>query len=294
MKWLKFVRKKIVDAAQLQTYRVKRKEWTDAAVSNDRNSIWRQICDMLWDDAVYRTFNEACRLQSAAGRQVPSTPSLLLHDLFFDMQCVRIRRLTDPRARNKRRDVYSLVSLLLDMSANRQLIRRYSYVTFDGVPYDERNASDYRQEMLSVGRHSWFDSISGKKPNERSPSDLPCSIMLKRARKHLSKLEDVRMYVNKYVVHAATPASRRAFDLERAKLSLEKLERGYRDLISAAKIIERIIGEYILTEVPVPQFDVLANWDKALLSEDTRVQIYEYWNNRMKFLKSIEESGRLA
>ena len=160
-------------------------------------------------------------------------------------------------------------------------------------PSDADSTQEPFVRLCSEGRHSWFDSISGNKA--RSPGDLPSKRRISRARKLLNSpiVADFRAYANKFVAHASTEESRKKKHEMATNLSLMDLESAYKDLIGAAKIIERLIGEYILSEVPVPQFYILEGWDSSLMDKDSENRLQEFWSERKAFLSGLERESRL-
>ncbi len=287
------VNRSIADRWGSIRYKKLRKQWVRLATSQDIHSIWKQISELLWQDSIYRTFNEACRLNDESGEGAPKTVALLLRQLFFDMQCIRIRKLSDPPASHPDRAVASIAAILDSVRKNLKLITRYNYVTNGGVPYDPFVAIDRKAELFSKSRHSWFDILCSTTETDRHPNQTPTRAFIKSANKHMNELAIFRRYANKYVAHAATEESRAQMVKDLPQLSLKQLETGYRSIIYAAKIMERLIGEYILAEVGTPQFDVLEDWDQPLVTEVNRDYLWKYWEDRRTFLDQFEKSGRI-
>lgn len=50
------------DKESLALFRSLMCKWQEVLAGEDRHSIFNQIQDLVWDDAVYRTFNEARRI----------------------------------------------------------------------------------------------------------------------------------------------------------------------------------------------------------------------------------------
>ena len=74
-------------------------EWRAKLVGKDVHTIQSQLQDIVWNDAIYRCYNEALHIRDkrAIKQPVPSTIIELLHESIFINQAVRIRRLTDPQ-----------------------------------------------------------------------------------------------------------------------------------------------------------------------------------------------------
>jgi hypothetical protein len=52
----------VTDKEALESFRLKREEWLYLMEGDPDHAVWKQINAMLWNDAVFRTVNEARRL----------------------------------------------------------------------------------------------------------------------------------------------------------------------------------------------------------------------------------------
>jgi hypothetical protein len=89
----------VSDKEKLAVFRSKRNEWTRWFSGKSRHSILNQIQNLLWDDTVFRTINEARRIheESESDKTGFNGPLIELFDSgFAALQVLAIRRLTDP------------------------------------------------------------------------------------------------------------------------------------------------------------------------------------------------------
>lgn len=112
----------VKDKELLACFREKLKHWrTCLSDEKDCHSIYNQLTTLLWDHAVYRTFNEARRLSEETNDPstgLQGTIIELLDKNFMDSQAIAIRRLTDVSYNKPDREVYSLRRLVDEIKAN--------------------------------------------------------------------------------------------------------------------------------------------------------------------------------
>lgn len=127
------------DKDALAKYRAKRTDWLHMLVGDKQHSISTQISEMLWNDAVFRTVNEARRLARIGDYKSSARNFSIAH--FMDQgwvawQALAIRKLMEPAARQPEKQVISLRRVIDEITANRALITRENYVCHDGLPFD--------------------------------------------------------------------------------------------------------------------------------------------------------------
>lgn len=273
----------VKDKELLACFREKLKRWkTCLSDEKDCHSIYNQLTTLFWDHTVYRTFNEARRLSEETND--PSTGLQgtiidLLDRNFMDSQAIAVRRLTD-----QRKDVVSLRSLIDEIKANISLYTRENYVCYDGLSFDEAPDDDYQVKHLRHSRQTHYDYLSGKDKDSRSRDDKLSSAVLAKMEEEITKdfvtTEEVRLYVNKWVAHAAAQDNRGQHVTVLDNISLQKLDECYQALIRIGKKVELFIDKFLLCSVPTPQFDQLKNWDKPAVSTKDLDALRTYWNNR--------------
>jgi hypothetical protein len=284
----------VKDKELLALFREKLKRWrTCLSDQKDCHSIYNQLITLFWDHAVYRTFNEARRLSKETNDPstgLQGTIIELFDKNFMDSQAIAVRRLTD-----QRKDVVSLRSLIDEIIANISLYTRENYVCYDGISFDEAPEDDYQVEPLRHSRQTRYDYLSGKDKDSRSRDDKLSSTVLAKMEEDVSKdfvtTEEVRMYVNKWVAHAAAQGNRGQHVAVLDNISLQKLDECYQALIRIGKKVELLIDKHLLCSVPTPQFDQLKNWDKPVVTTKDIEALREYWRERGE---EIEEWGKQA
>jgi hypothetical protein len=273
----------VKDKELLASFREKLKHWKTCLSDNkDCHSIYRQLTSLFRDHAIYRTFNEARRLSEETND--PSTGLQgtiidLLDRNFMDSQAIAIRRLTD-----QRRDVVSLRSLIDEIKVNISIYTRENYVCYDGFSFDKAPDDDHHVEHSRRARHTSYDYLSGKENGSRSREDKLSSTVLAALEEGIEEdfkiTREVRIYVNKWVAHAADPKNREKYAHVPDEVHLHKLDECYQALIRIGKKVELFIDEFLLCSVPKPIFDQLKNWDKPVVTTKDLKALREYWFER--------------
>lgn len=271
------------DKELLSLFREKLKCWKIClSDEKDCHSIYNQLTTLFWDHTVYTTFNEARRLSEETND--PSTGLQgtiidLLDRNFMDSQAIAVRRLTD-----QRKDVVSLRSLIDDIKANISLYTRENYVCYDGISLDEAPDDYYQVKNLRHSRQTCYDYLSGKDKDSRSRDDRLSSAVISKMEEEITKdfaiTEEVRLYVNKWVAHAAAKDNRGQYVTVLDNISLQKLDKCYQSLIRIGKKVELLIDEFLLCSVPTPQFDQFKNWDKPFVITKDLGPLRKYWLSR--------------
>lgn len=273
----------VEDKELLACFREKLKRWKACLSDNeDCHSIFRQLTTLFWDHAVYRTFNEARRLSEETND--PSTGLQgtiidLLDRNFMASQAIAIRRLTD-----QRKDVVSLRSLIDEIKASISLYTRENYVCYDGISFDETPDDDYRVEYLRNSRQTRYDYLSGKDKDSRSRDDKLSSALFVTMEEEINKdfatTREIRIYVNKWVAHAAAQGNRGQHVRVLDNISLQKLDECYQALIRIGKKVELFVDKLLLCSVPTAPFDKFKNWDKPVVTTKDLKALREYWLER--------------
>ncbi len=278
----------VEDKELLALFREKLKRWkTCLSDQDDCHSIYNQLTNLFWDRTVYRTFNEARRLSEETND--PSTGLQgtiidLLDRNFMDSQAIAIRRLTDVSSKNIDKEVYSLRRLIDEIKDNTNFYTRENYVCYDGISFDNAPGDDHHVESFRCSRQTRYDYLSGKDKNSRSRHDKLSSTVFDAMKKEIEEdfgiTKEVRLYVDKWVAHAADPKNRTKHVNVLDNISLQKLDECYQALIRIGKRVELLIDEFLLCDVPTPQFDQLENWDKPIIITKDLDVLKEYWHER--------------
>ena len=122
------------DKDKLTLFIQKRDEWARCIIGDAPHAVNRQITHILWNDTVFRTFNEARRLtiERNSKKYGFNAPLIrLLDEGFVASQAMSIRRLTDRNFREPEKAVISLVRVIDDIKENLHLVTRENYMCYE-------------------------------------------------------------------------------------------------------------------------------------------------------------------
>lgn len=295
----------VTDQALLIEFRKKRSEWLEWLDGDRYHSIMRQIGSMMWDDAVYRSLNEARQFASEANptAAINGMLSTFLDRSYLSGQILAICKITDKSHKNPKRGVISLRRLFEDIKQHRHLLTRENFVAYDGVPYDHAAAyqkyidglslEELREPrwlpgkgadawVASMGLHSVFDAISGVSEVDRDRTDLVADAVFNSVEAWFEApiLQKVRTHRNTFVGHAADEVSRTAQPLDRLGFSLNEIAEAQRIVVRIATAIgtQLLYGPSFADLVPVPQFNVVENLEMPLIPEANIKDMSNWWD----------------
>lgn len=274
----------VIDKEKLALFKLKRTEWKKCLIE-DTFSISKQIMNMLWNDTVFRTINEARRLTNERKSKSFGFNSPLLEVFdqgFGTIQVMAIRRLTDPGSYDPKRAVFSLPSILNDMLEHADFITRENYICYEGIRFEGvSHDADGINWMHWRRMHDNFDKLSKTDPKNRARNDRIDTKIIKNLSKQLKVCDSLRTYANKFIAHASHSKNRIKLTEKQKKITLESLDDCYRAIIQVASFIGAVVlYEHSLGGVPVPQFNHLNDLDKPMISNEDIQALDEFWNNR--------------
>jgi hypothetical protein len=131
--------------AALEKYRAFRRCCLERLTGDSETSVRIQINDLAWQTAVFRTLNEARRLEP--DRKVNGALWELVTEGYATMMALGIRKLVD---KNSRTD--SILSIMAMLEQHSELLTRENFVCHDGLPYDYESIRDNKyKESWPVG-----------------------------------------------------------------------------------------------------------------------------------------------
>lgn len=278
-------------AGFLQDLQPKLRRWKSIMAGDDPNSVEKQIELLTWNDSIYRSYNEALGIASKRKGSYAPAPSLaeMIHDAFAVRQMMAVRRLLERKAKDEKKQVYSVRTVLHEIKENRMLITRENYVCYDGTKYTyDPFHKDWRAADTSEVRHLVFDSLSGKTSTNRTRSDLIESDLFDTLETRLEKDRLLQTYINKYLAHGADPINRTRVD-SRQQVTLLYLQKLYKLVIWASNTIGKMIDQLVLTEVATPNFDQFEGWDNPLIRNTDKVKLTRYWSKRTDLYRTWSE-----
>jgi len=234
----------VKDKEKLALFRLKRSEWKQCLIE-DTFSISKQISNMLWNDTVFRTINEARKLTSRTNTESTgfNGPLLELFDQgYTTTQVMAVRRLTDPTFHDPSRAVISLPRLIDDMKQNCHVITRENYICYEGISFEgvcqEKDPINW---MHWKRMHNNFDRLSNVSVDQRKRTDKIGDNVFKALAKELKVCEGLRVHANKFIAHASDARNRISLTDRERKVTLQKLDDSYRTIIRIASFLGAII-----------------------------------------------------
>lgn len=283
------------DKAKLALFIQKREEWARCIIGSAPHTVNRQITHMLWNDTVFRTFNEARRLtiEGNSKKYGFNAPLIrLLDEGFVASQTMSIRRLTDRNFREPEKAVISLVRVIDDIKENLHLVTRENYMCHEGTPYAEPDSmQDGVAWMHWRTKQTNFDKLSGTADNKRERSDKMQQSVLQRLSKELKICDSVRKYVNKFIAHASDPETNPELREEEKKITLDKLDDCYRAIVRVGSFLGAVfLYEYSLGNVPTPQYDQLKNIERSMVAKPDVEKLHTFWNERCREVEDWDKN----
>jgi len=269
--------------------------WSDCLRGDDENSIFRQISVMIWDTAIFRFILESRQIQIEKN---PDNPPLnisfhsFLDRNYFQGQAVSIRRLADKSKYGLmgKKGIYSLYSLINDISKRRTELTRESFFELRRIPYDYTKLQQGEKEIIeqqlrenrsafrippefdweiSADAHNTFDRLCGVQAQNRKHQDIIAEKVFSSLKDKLDMCRGITSYVDKYVAHSATPESRAVVNIDSAKITLGHIWAAHQTIYEIAEYLSGVLfaeGHGALAWKSPYLFD---NWEAPLLeSED--------------------------
>jgi hypothetical protein len=283
------------------------KLWKEALDGGDRNSVREQLIDMTWNLGVFLAVNEALRIDEERNDGVSRQNGAvwnLFQISFFESMLVRVRALGDgsPLERKERdrtdRSVYSIKSVLTDIECRASELTRGNLVELHGLAYDYRPIQEERRKWLEAhpqGKAHWtpehlrrdscewhirFDKLAGTNEHARSPEDIIRGDVFKGLKRKIdSAVEEIKIFTNKFIVHHASPDSRREANADDVVVTLRHLLDAHRALCQTAHFIAfHFLGDNLPDLFPVAQFDLWEHIDRPLAKRGDKPSLESKWD----------------
>lgn len=233
---------------------------------------------------------------------------------FAVIQAAGIRRLTETQPKDPLKRVISLRALVGDIRGNRELLTREVYLGCHELPFDpepakqsffDRSANSGQKFVIegaeTKGPEAWaeseraherFDKLSETLPASRSRDDLVSLKWFDLLDSKIKSCEDVCVLTNKFIAHAADPASRAGLTEQQTKVSLSRLAECHQAMLQVAGFIGGpLLQDSMSAGLPVPQFDPLENLDKQWMSEDSLKRAREHWQRLADDIEKWREAS---
>ncbi len=282
----------IRDKSKGEGFRKKRRQWMEWLSGEDPHSISRQIYSMLRDHALFCVVNELRRVAATEpekGVGFNGSVIRLFDTGFVAMQATTIRRLIEKPKNGSKWAVISLRRVLKDIEDNLSLMTRENYVCYDGLPYDYEQVQQKWLSSIPVtengihcgslptrGPDAWvtseivhkhFDILAQINPCGRTREDKMRPEILENLESQIKKCDHVKVYVDKFIAHAAAPETRADLKGEERAVTLGGLESYCKTLYQVTSFVSgTLLWESSLGGLPVPQFDHLKDIEKRWVS----------------------------
>lgn len=293
------------DREKLSRYRDLAANWFEWLDGDPEQSISRQLSALMWNDAVFRTLNEARRVPGA--EQSSSRAPLLASFIdqgYVNVQVLGISKLLEPNPRQAGKGVISLKRIVDEMAANRDVFSREVFVAHDGLPYDfapvrqanlqdifARHGTNPGFEAMDVEgpkawdsaqrQHELFDRLSGVGEAERTREDRIKEELFDAFLKALDDplFQDVKNLRHKSLAHAADAASRLQV-AHRKGFKLGDAAEAHRILLGVLQAISAgvLYGSWRAAAIPVPQHDIFEHFGDPFVQADQIATLRANWD----------------
>jgi hypothetical protein len=262
-----------------------RKKLFDCLYEDSENGLQTIIQSLAWNDSIYRTFNEGLRLAQGEPRRqrLPSSLVEYIHHAHTAYVVISLRKLYDDKKKGCRA-VNSLRTVTQRIVDNAHLFTRENFVTFDDLPYDDRDEVDWRTSAIVQARHSQFDSLCGIRAGQpRRRIDRLDENIPKMLHERTKLRPEIERFANKFLAHSSAMNNRPDEGLTLQRVTLGRIQAQNRNVIWSTQQVAKFLCEAFLSLVPTPQFDVLMNWDSGLFDYATKEKLTKYWYKRMEW-----------
>jgi len=273
----------------LEAYRAFRRECLERLQGEADTSVFNQVLDLTWYTAVFRTLNEARRLEPA--RSVNGAMWELLIAGYANIITLGVRRLVDTHP-----NADSVWNVVGRIERRPEMLTREFFVCHDGLPFDdvaalEEHLRTYKKEDGAVWldthgpkafdpskrRHEAFDALCSYPEKRKALDKVNPDIFTKlKAQLKAPIIEKVCTMVDKTIAHA----ERLAPGVPSVPIAT------FNDVDQALGIIARVcqfVSWNLLGEggfgsiVATPQFDVLKDLDQPWCLPETLPALHEHW-----------------
>lgn len=303
-------------ASTFEALQERYQKWLQAFGSTDHNSIIQQIRRMTWESAVFHMINEGRRHspKSEDGEiRINTTIHAVINRWFAESQLISARRLTDKTTfGDGSRGVYSLRSLIDDITAHRNQLTRFNLLALKDMPYDyaaikERHDQYVAEQLQRSIKHFWvpkelqwthiesshriIDQSSGVDPAHRSPDDLPCPEILKGLISKLDALDDAKLLVDKFLAHAAAVENRTRVGAREFQITYGRLNAIRETLSKVAILVDRFFLRGVHdSHMSIPQFDQFRHLDAPFAPREALSDVRAEWE---RYEQRVEAYGRV-
>ncbi len=270
-------------------------KWLRLFDSEDKNSILKQVQNMLFETLIYKVILKARLIAPKNNKgiiKLNGAVYYLIDKCFFNNQLMTIRRLTD-----KGKDAISLRKLLNQMKGKCKYLTRENYFkTFQeqGYQYDyseiKKKEDEYLAKNLRMGEvieipeeldwakseklHSDFDKLSKSNTDNRKPSDIIDNSIFDKLLDELKPCENLREYVDHFIAHSLKFGKIEKLDDEALRVTFEHLWEAQQIICKVTKFIDLyLLGPVSHGLLPFSHGSFLQYIEEPLVSEERKKQL---------------------
>lgn len=280
-----------VRRASLAEYRIFRRKCLEYLNGEADTSVQNQVYDLAWHTAVFKTLNEARRLEH--DRAVNGAMWELIVAGYASLMTLGIRRLVD-----RHPGVDSVWNVVVEIEKRPELLTREKFVCYDGLPYDyeashgrfvsslDMSSGSHPRWVPTKGPDAWgtsealhrtFDDLCGRPSRRKRTDTIEISLLhVLKAKLSSSAVKAVCTLADKRMAHAERLADKPHL-LPRVTYDLidEALETIVRvaNFLSSHFFYDATFGSV----VAIPQFDVLDALDQPWVTTDKIPALHRHW-----------------
>lgn len=317
----------VTDASAFNEYTKKRQIWHECLFGDDHNSIMSQIHRMMWDYAVWTVVNESRGMAEKLPDGTIAQNGMLhqwIDKSFFEGQMIAIRRLCEPPTGQEKKAksllftsskaVFSLGWLLSDMVLGVRLLTREHLLEAEGHPYDYLPMKRLHDEAISETpregassfhvppehdwrkveeRHQEIDVLCGVQASGRNPVDKVKVDVLTEGRDRLKCVsKGIKVFVDKFVAHAATPGSRASVGKGGVSVTPLELKIAHKTICGLSNFISvRVLGDVGFGVLPAPRYDHLEHLDRPLATPESLDRLRSVWKQCHSEMQQEDYTG---
>lgn len=277
----------------LAEYRLFRRKCLEYLRGDSDTSVMSQVHNLTWHTAVFRTLNEARRIEQH--REINGAMWELITAGYASLMTLGIRRLVDHDP--KTNSIWNVINLV---ERRPELLTRDIFVCYDGLPYDHVASHKKHIDSLGMSGGGYARFIPTKGPDAWATShmmhkafDALCGHPQKRNRKdsiQISILIDLKSWLDHPTIKkVCTMADKMVAHSERISEKAPTVPIAtYNDIDEALRIIVRV-ANFLSSSffydatfgsvVATPQFDVLNALDHPWVTPENIPILHRYWQD---------------
>lgn len=234
-------------------------EWLDGNLPEgqvDNNSVAGVVYSLVQEMAIHEAYLELCRAK---------TDTHLATNLFyrssmfnyFEIQALRIRRLTEKNPHSSRRrnvDVYSLRRIVDDVREQRSLknMTRRNVCLHFGYPTTAKSTSRQYAQYMSTLHSGSFSTHLIDAGSLHKTLDIVCTnngllrgtfmkeLEIRASEDNNQNIKDVNVFVDKYIAHSSSDGSRQQVARE-IRLETDKVKSAIQGIVECFYLLEMFI-----------------------------------------------------